>query len=148
MKAIEAILALQKTQATYDKSIRALEEQLISRPSVVQDIDIQLTDLRMQRARVMTAIMKKRSALGVSERAQLSHLRQSKFLELRMNARALKQRIRDRLRQRKFELDRLERSYRQTVNSMNTHLSSCLATLLTVRLVCQSTNSAPMWSLL
>jgi hypothetical protein len=33
-----------------------------------------------------------------------------------MNACALKARLRDRLRQRKFELERLERSYRITVN--------------------------------
>lgn len=33
-----------------------------------------------------------------------------------MNALALKQRLRDRLRQRKFELEKLERSYRRTVN--------------------------------
>ncbi|KII83461.1 hypothetical protein PLICRDRAFT_84861, partial [Plicaturopsis crispa FD-325 SS-3] len=36
-----------------------------------------------------------------------------------MNARALKKRIRDRLRQRKFELERLEREYRNTVNEKN-----------------------------
>jgi hypothetical protein len=33
-----------------------------------------------------------------------------------MNARSLKHRIRDRLRQRKFELEKLERAYRHTVN--------------------------------
>ena len=35
-----------------------------------------------------------------------------------MNACALKARIRDHLRQRKFELERLERSYRKTVNGV------------------------------
>ena len=35
-----------------------------------------------------------------------------------MNAYALKTRIRDRLCQRKFELKRLERSYRKTVNGV------------------------------
>jgi len=36
-----------------------------------------------------------------------------------MNAHALKARLRDRLRQRKFELEKLERSYRNTINELN-----------------------------
>jgi hypothetical protein len=46
----------------------------------------------------------------------LQKLKADIFLQIRMNARALKTRIRDRLRQRKFEIERLERSYRHAVN--------------------------------
>ena len=87
---------------------------------------MRLGELRAQRSKIITAIQRKRSALGVNERARLSQLSRSKFLQLRMNARALKQRLRDRLRQRKFELDRLERSYRQTASSMILVFFSCL----------------------
>ena len=55
-------------------------------------------------------------ALGVAEQQELRGLEQSAFLRARMNARALKQRLRDRLRQRKFEISRMERSYRHSVN--------------------------------
>ena len=48
----------------------------------------------------------------------LAVLRNDAFLRLRMNALALKQRIRDRLRQRKFEIDKLERSYRRSANGL------------------------------
>jgi len=46
--------------------------------------------------------------LGVREQADLRKLQHDVFLRLRMNALALKQRLRDRLRQRKFEIKRLE----------------------------------------
>ena len=116
-KVVEAILALQKTQASYDETIRQLEGQLVDGSGDPEHLDVRLGELRAQRSKIITTIQRKRSALGVNERARLSQLSRSKFLQLRMNARALKQRLRDRLRQRKFELDRLERSYRQTASS-------------------------------
>lgn len=59
--------------------------------------------------------------MGVEERVALDELRQSRYLRDRMNARALKTRIRDRLRQRKFELEKLECAYRHTVNGMKSY---------------------------
>lgn len=70
--------------------------------------------LRKAQGRVTT----KESALGVEAKNQLRHLIRSVFLTKRMNARALKTRIRERLRSRKFELDRLERSYRKQRSGM------------------------------
>ncbi|KAH9828839.1 uncharacterized protein C8Q71DRAFT_859379 [Rhodofomes roseus] len=127
-KTVEAILALQKTQTSYNKSIRELEERLLVGSGDPHEIDLQLSELRPKQLRVSAAIMNKRSALGVGETSQLSRLTKSKFLQLRMNARALKQRIRDRLRQRKFELDRLERAHRQTMNKhkLSTHVESAV----------------------
>lgn len=116
-KVVETILALQKTQASCDEELRKLETQLLQGLGDPHDLDMRLEEMRARRACTIATIQRKHAALGLDERAQLSRLAKSKFLQLRMNARALKQRIRDRLRQRKFELDRLERSYRQTVNS-------------------------------
>ncbi|KAJ7061896.1 hypothetical protein B0H15DRAFT_746585, partial [Mycena belliarum] len=50
------------------------------------------------------------------------------YLQLKMNARALKHRLRDRLRARKFELDRVERSFRRLVNEQKlyTHTESAV----------------------
>jgi hypothetical protein len=80
------------------------------------NIPQQLEDSRAQHARITDSLRRKRAALGVDERAHLVSLRRSAFLRIRMNACALKHRIRDRLRQRKFELEKLERAYRHTVN--------------------------------
>ncbi|KAF8834234.1 hypothetical protein BDN67DRAFT_992712 [Paxillus ammoniavirescens] len=53
--------------------------------------------------------------LGVTGRAKLAALRGNVFLQVRMNALAVKTQIRDRLRQHKFELERIERAYHQMV---------------------------------
>jgi hypothetical protein len=63
-------------------------------------------------------VTKKESAMGLTARQQLHNLIKSPFLAKKMNARALKTRIRERLRARKFELDRLERSYRKQRSGM------------------------------
>ena len=55
-------------------------------------------------------------ALGVNEKQELRGLEENPFLRVRMNALALKQWLRDRLRHRKFEMSRMERSYRHSVN--------------------------------
>lgn len=80
------------------------------------DVPEKLERLRAQHSRFVDSLRRKRAALGVDERAHLALLRQNNFLRIRMNARALKHRIRNRLRQRKFELEMLERAYRQTIN--------------------------------
>ncbi|KAH9912541.1 uncharacterized protein B0H18DRAFT_1088385 [Fomitopsis serialis] len=129
-KMVEAILALQKSQLSYDESIRGLEEQLLVGNSQIdyQQLDLQLSEARGKRAQIVTSIMRKRAALGVDERAQLARLTKNKYLQLQMNACALKQRIQDRLHQRKFELDRFERSYRQTTNKhkLSSHVESAV----------------------
>ncbi|KAJ7194705.1 hypothetical protein GGX14DRAFT_678291 [Mycena pura] len=58
----------------------------------------------------------KEAALGVVEHQELKKLGKSNYIRLRMNARAILRRMRDRLRSRKFELDRVERSFRRLVN--------------------------------
>lgn len=73
------------------------------------ELETALQTLRKAEAKVKH----KEEGLGVVAKQQLKHLVKSPFLMKRLNARALKTRIRERLRFRKFELDRLERSYRK-----------------------------------
>ncbi|KAJ6553756.1 hypothetical protein DFH09DRAFT_1085514 [Mycena vulgaris] len=62
------------------------------------------------------SLRQKEAALGVTQRQSLKDLSTSEYIRLRMNARALKRRLRDRLRARKFELDKVECSFRRLVN--------------------------------
>jgi hypothetical protein len=99
--------------------VKQLETQLIKDTacsSDVVDIGVELQETRQGCIRLQEAIRRKRAGLGVRERTTLQRIQHDAFLQLRVNARAIKTRIRDRLRQRKFELERLERSYRQAVN--------------------------------
>lgn len=72
-------------------------------------------------------IKKKRDKLGIDGRTNLKKVMNNKFLQAKMNAQALKQRIRARLCERKFELSRLERAYRHTKSNeakLHDHVSS------------------------
>lgn len=73
------------------------------------ELESAIQGLRKAQARVT----KKENTMGVDAKHKLRTLLKSPFLAKRMNACALKIRIRERLRSRKFELDRLERSYRK-----------------------------------
>lgn len=82
-----------------------------------------IEELTAERARVRDARKRyereyenKWKGLGLVDRAKLDELKGSEFLRLRMNALALKTRLRDYLRERKDEIERLERSYRTAVN--------------------------------
>ncbi|KAF8135243.1 hypothetical protein K438DRAFT_1911669 [Mycena galopus ATCC 62051] len=52
---------------------------------------------------------------------KLHTLVKSEYIRVRMNARALKFRVRERLRARKFELDIIERTYRRLLNDAKLH---------------------------
>ena len=84
----------------------------------IAELSEQLRDGRNHLAQLEQGLARKKRALGVGEQADLRKLQQNAFLRLRMNALALKHRLRDRLRQRKFEIEKLERSHRHSVNGM------------------------------
>jgi hypothetical protein len=82
----------------------------------VAELSMQMTECNIKIDKIKNAIQSRKSLLGIDDRANLLSLRNSVYLQARMNARALKHRVRDRLRQRKFEIEKIERSYRKTVN--------------------------------
>ena len=67
---------------------------------------------RASLSKAACALEQKKNALGLSAQTDLYLLQNNKWLKTQTNAQALKIRIRERLRQRKFELERLECSYR------------------------------------
>ncbi|KII82981.1 hypothetical protein PLICRDRAFT_84208, partial [Plicaturopsis crispa FD-325 SS-3] len=120
--AVDKILALQKSEEEYKAAEAALEEQLAG--DYDEDVDVgdiarELSEVRRKRSTMSANIRGRIAALGTTDRANLHRLATNEYVRVRMNARALKKRIRDRLRQRKFELERLEREYRHTMNEKN-----------------------------
>jgi hypothetical protein len=113
-RAVQQILELQLEYSSLSSKIDGLERLLQSGHTDQADwteLRLELVDQRLRSERIHESIRRKRSILGVNERADLAKLQGSKYLQHRVNALALKTRIRDRLRQRKFELERLERAY-------------------------------------
>jgi len=121
-KAIDEILVLMRHTEDYGKEIDKLESMIgLGKYPEGMDIylaDESLVDFQTRLLKAKNAIANKRSKLGVDKCLALRNLLGNGFLRLRLNALAIKQRIRDRLRQRKFELENLERAYRSTVNQL------------------------------
>jgi hypothetical protein len=110
---------LETTLTHQQKQILKLETQLASGESFdFSELSLQLDDARKHLASLEQGMRRKRAALGVDDQVDLRRLQQDAFLRIRMNALALKERIRDRLRQRKFEIEKLERNYRHSTNGM------------------------------
>jgi hypothetical protein len=101
----------------------------------VVEFNLQLADARSRRAKIADTLRRRKATLGPQGQADLMTMKNDIFLTIRLNARTVKTRIRDRLRQRKFELERLERLYRATVNG--TLLLFCLT--FSACLMCCST---------
>ncbi|KAG6845128.1 hypothetical protein H0H93_016243, partial [Arthromyces matolae] len=128
-KAIEEILSLLDILKALQKSRTQLDARLSS-----DTLDDSIDDLRDEREalqenidKVHNKIKQKRSALGIDGRLNLNRFLDNQFLQRKINASALKQRICARLRERKFELDRLERAYRHTTSNeiqLHNHINS------------------------
>jgi hypothetical protein len=116
---VETILALQKSLDIYKKEVADLETTLCGSTQSVDigEVTLQLHDTRAKISQLSIGIHRHKAALGVSGQAVLSKMKNNEFFRVKMNAHALKTRLRDRLRQRKFELEKLERSYRQAASS-------------------------------
>ncbi|PPR01991.1 hypothetical protein CVT26_008736, partial [Gymnopilus dilepis] len=119
-KEIEEILTLEKNVKDYKAQQEGLEA-MIEKGDYEEGMDIHLAqstiaELRAKVKNAQKAIATKRAKLSVDEQANLARLKKNNFLRLRLNALAIKHRIRERLRQRKFELEQLHNSYRSSVN--------------------------------
>ena len=109
------ILALYTAKKSFSAELGGLDDQLIS--GIYGD-DMSVEDVLAARKAIMKKqgvidanIKTKKKRLGVKDQEDLKKLVGNKFLQLKLNARALKQRLRDHLRNRKFELEGLERAY-------------------------------------
>lgn len=117
-----AILTLDTSIAAEQSLIKKLDGLTARGSGDFFDLSDQATETNQRLQRLQDLRRGKYNALGVSDTNYLGRLRDNVFLRSRMNALAIKQRLRDRLRQRKFELEKLERSYRRTVNGAQIHL--------------------------
>ncbi|THU94094.1 hypothetical protein K435DRAFT_563197, partial [Dendrothele bispora CBS 962.96] len=115
-KAVEETLRLQKAVEVLNIRRKDLEDVLMSAGSAAYERAMAVDDLEKTKESLRKArekLGRHERSLGLQERTQVKRLMKSPFLTKRMNARALKIRLRERLRARKFEFDRLERSFRK-----------------------------------
>jgi hypothetical protein len=87
------------------------------------DYNLRLIEERAHRSRVADTLSRWKTRLGISQRTCLEQLRHNIYLQVRLDAQALKTRIREQLRQCKYKIEKLECSYRQAVNG--TYVLTC-----------------------
>ena len=102
-KEIEAILNLMKTLEGHKQKIKDLQNMLESDACAdgltSDEIQLLLEESQQHAKHIQKSISTKKSKLSVDGRLNLTKLIDDVFLKTRMNALALKQRIRDQLRQ-------------------------------------------------
>ncbi|KAG6913000.1 hypothetical protein DXG01_010492, partial [Tephrocybe rancida] len=123
--AVNELIRLRETQNDLKKRVKeynAIIADVDSPPDEYADARTELESVRRKLEELRTRIRRKQAVLGVGDRTRLTNLINNPFLALRMQTLALKQRLRDRLRFRKFELDRLERLFRKQTRRSTTTL--------------------------
>ncbi|KAJ7441391.1 hypothetical protein B0H11DRAFT_1749809 [Mycena galericulata] len=131
LAAIERILESRSKSDQLFTRVTNLEEALqdpTNSASVRLYAEMNLEDSRQawQKEKEKTARLERQ--LGVNDTTVLRKLAHGEYYTARMNAKALKERLRSKLRDRKFELDPIERSVRRTTseNQRNEHASAAI----------------------
>ncbi|EIN03444.1 hypothetical protein PUNSTDRAFT_33210, partial [Punctularia strigosozonata HHB-11173 SS5] len=122
-KTIDSILLLEDQLRIFEKTITELERKVMAGQGDANSIPYR-DELYEDRNRATRRKRNLEKALDLRTRRKLETLRGSKYLTHRMNALALKTRIRDRLRQRKFEFTQVERSFRSHSSTADKKLVS------------------------
>ncbi|KAJ7219844.1 hypothetical protein C8J57DRAFT_1095127 [Mycena rebaudengoi] len=132
-QAVNAVVLLQGAIKTRKQQVREYRTAYLDAVEE-EDEDAHMHKVRFEAAEDALAkaegnLKKKKEALGITDLRRLKSLENDKFIGLCMNARALKRRLRDHLRSRKFKLDRVERSCRRLLNgklTLDSHTESAV----------------------
>ncbi|THU92423.1 hypothetical protein K435DRAFT_672151, partial [Dendrothele bispora CBS 962.96] len=113
---VEECMRLRRSQKALDKRVKLLQD-IIANPNAI-DYEVASAEVDLPRVledykKTTEKLRRKENALGATEKKQIHHLAKSPYVNKAMNARALKTRLCERVRSRKFELDRVERSCRK-----------------------------------
>ncbi|KAI5999920.1 hypothetical protein EDD15DRAFT_2386268 [Pisolithus albus] len=118
------IMETQKSLEIYEARLAGLEKDLLHGVVDITNINIEIVECHKKIQNFKQALQRQRTTLGLNGLADLAKIQNSSYLQV-----SIKKCIRDRLRQRKFELERLERSYWHTVSEQRrqNHTEASLA---------------------
>ncbi|THU88157.1 hypothetical protein K435DRAFT_680385, partial [Dendrothele bispora CBS 962.96] len=113
---VEECMRMRRSQNALEKRVKLLQD-LIANPNAIDyevaSAEVDLPKVLEDYKKMTEKLRRKENALGATEKKQIHHLAKSPYINKAMNARALKTRLCERVRSRKFELDRVERSCRK-----------------------------------
>jgi len=108
----------ERMNALRDKIKELNDGMMLDEGLDVEDYSVELEGAQQQLLTMERVIEKKKNALSAEDRVHWKQLEDNKFLAFRMNALALKERLRDQIQMRRFEIDALDRhSSKQKKNS-------------------------------
>ncbi|KAJ3830908.1 hypothetical protein F5878DRAFT_550087, partial [Lentinula raphanica] len=119
-KAVKEALRLRDVRDALKDRVRRLEEIVTDVDAEPYEVEEARVDLKEQALKLRKAdkdLLAKERALGVEGKAEYREVASSPFIAARLNAKAVKVRLREKLKARKFERDRLERSFRRQMSS-------------------------------
>ena len=129
-KGIEEAIRLRKAVDATSAQITRLENicsDLDSEAYEISDAEDRLPKLQKTLQSHRVSLRRLERTLGVQDMTQYRHLLNSPFIQKRMEAHTLKMRLRERLRARKFERERIEQNMRrQQYNSESLRYQSSL----------------------
>jgi hypothetical protein len=141
-KAVEQILALVSLQEGYKRELNRVSKELkkltLTETGNVDDLAALSLDLTSKLSDLASTISHHKRNLGVEGKQNLKALVASTYLQTRLNAAALKERIQSKLRSRKFELERLDKASRNPGSNGMCYFLLGLAMRLTFALQTQS----------
>ncbi|KAG6806446.1 hypothetical protein H0H92_011304, partial [Tricholoma furcatifolium] len=119
-KVIMELIQLRDTQDGFKKRIEGYD-LILSNPAtpfeVYLETDTESKQLQSKLVDVKKAIARIEAALSIKDNADLTRLMKNQYVALCVNALGVKERLRDKLRSRKFELDSVERTLRKQLNN-------------------------------
>lgn len=120
-KAVKLLLVQWNTQEGYVRDISSMEAQILEGHDDIVMLGFDLDEKRILLQKLTQDINRGMNALSAADKDTLKRYRTSVYFRLRINALALKTRIRSNLVKRRFALDRLERDYVEASNGMTYH---------------------------
>ncbi|KAK7434118.1 hypothetical protein VKT23_020366 [Stygiomarasmius scandens] len=122
--AVQEVLRLNEALDVLEKKIADLENMIISRVAERYQTVTAYDDLaktRKTRDEIRSKLAQKERSLGTSDKDQLRKLMNDPYITKRLNALAVKMRLRQKLEARKFALTRLERCFRKQRSEQKLH---------------------------
>lgn len=125
--AVEELAALHVQIDQLDDRLNHLAGRRIDLDADEVAINAELASGKSRLKKMRKEAERRKEALSPDGKTQLGKLKMREFIALRLNARSLKIRLRAKLRSRKFELRRLNKSHHMSTNGLySIHRSLCL----------------------
>ncbi|KAJ3770611.1 hypothetical protein FB446DRAFT_790316 [Lentinula raphanica] len=104
--------------------LEAITTDLDAEPYEVEEAQADLDEQKSKLQKAEKDLRVKERSLGIEANAEYRKVASSPFVAACLNAKAVKLRLREKLKARKFERDRLERSFRRQINSSERRLQT------------------------